>query len=130
MNDTQSKVLLLIVEDDSLQLFSLEDTLVDAGYDVLTAGNGIEAIAAIAAQAEQIRGVITDIQLGEGPNGWDLGRRAREAVANMPVVYVSGDSAQEWASQGVPNSVMLPKPFVSAQIVTAISHLINTAPPA
>lgn len=35
-------------------------------------------------------------------------RRAKPA---MPVVYVSGDSAIHWGSEGVPNSIMIAKPF-------------------
>lgn len=41
----------------------------------------------------------------------------------MPVVYVSGDGAPDW--EGVPNSIMLGKPFAIAHLVTAISKLLN-----
>lgn len=71
--------------------------------------------------------MLTDIRLGRGPNGWDVAKRAREIMADIPVIYVSGDSAAEWASKGVPNSVMVPKPYALAQLVTAISQLINAA---
>ena len=80
-------------------------------------------------RAAEIRGVITDIRLGDGPDGWPVGKTTRSAVALMPIVYVSGDSAHEWTSHGVPNSVMISKPFVAAQIVTAISSLINLVTP-
>ncbi len=43
----------------------------------------------------------------------------------MPVVYMSGNSGQGWPSKGVPNSVFIAKPFVPAQIITAISTLLN-----
>jgi hypothetical protein len=42
---------------------------------------------------------------------------------------MSGVHADEWASKGVPNSVMLAKPFAPAQLVTAVSQLLNTLPP-
>jgi hypothetical protein len=45
----------------------------------------------------------------------------------MPVVYLSGDSSHEWSSKGVPDSVMIAKPFVPVQLVTAISILITAA---
>ena len=54
-------------------------------------------------------------------------RRTRELVPGISVVYISGDSAHEWDSQGVPNRVMVKKPFVAAQIITAISMLLNEA---
>jgi DNA-binding response OmpR family regulator len=73
--------------------------------------------------------MVTDIRLGEGPNGWDVARHAREVIPTMPVVYMSGDSANEHSAYGVPDSVMLQKPFATAQLVTAISTLMNAAPP-
>ncbi len=48
-------------------------------------------------------------------------------MPGLPVVYMSGDSAHEWTVKGVPNSVMVSKPFVIAQIITAISSLLNEA---
>ncbi|MFK4507205.1 hypothetical protein ABIF81_002383 [Bradyrhizobium daqingense] len=38
-------------------------------------------------------------------------------------------AADEWPSHGVPNSVLLHKPFAPAQIVTALAQLLNQAPP-
>jgi hypothetical protein len=35
----------------------------------------------------------------------------------------------DWASKGVPNSIMLAEPFAPAQLITAISQLLNTDPP-
>jgi hypothetical protein len=42
---------------------------------------------------------------------------------------MSGDSAGDHTSQGVPDSIMVQKPFAAAQIVTAVSTLINKLPP-
>ena len=42
---------------------------------------------------------------------------------------MSGAHADEWASKGVPNSIMLAKPFAAAQLVTAVSQLLNAVPP-
>jgi hypothetical protein len=47
----------------------------------------------------------------------------------FPVFYMTGDSADEWASNGVPNSILLTKPFAPAQLVTAVSQLLNTGRP-
>ncbi|TJW01391.1 MAG: response regulator, partial [Mesorhizobium sp.] len=45
--------------------------------------------------------------------------------STIPVVYVSGDSASQWGAEGVPNSIMITKPFFMPQIITAISTLMN-----
>ena len=102
--------LLLVVEDEPLVLLSLEQALIEAGFEVLAARSGDQALNLITADTERINGLITDIGMGPGPNGWDLGQRLREQVPQLPVVYTSGDAASEWPSRGVPNSIMVSKP--------------------
>ena len=106
---------------------NLEEELDEAGFALVVATDGRQALAEIEADVARFRAVVTDIRLGQGPTGWDVARRAREILPEMPVVYVSGDSAHEWSAQGVPGSVMVQKPFVSAQIITALSTLLNQA---
>lgn len=117
--------LLLVVEDEPLILMELETALEDAGFQVLSAHDAKTAMRLYGERSADIRAVLTDIRLGSGPTGWDVARHARESVPTMPVVYVSGDSAGDWAVQGVPNSVMIPKPYAFAQIITAVSTLMN-----
>ena len=102
---------------------------------MLVASSGGEAMKLLERQETgSIRAPVTDIKLGpSSPSGWEVARRAREVHPDIPVVYVTGDSANDWSSQGVPNSVLITKPFAPAQIVTAVSQLINqatSAPPA
>jgi DNA-binding response OmpR family regulator len=94
---------------------------------VVSVRNGNDALAELDADAARFRAVIADIKLGKGPDGWEVGRRAREHVSDMPVVYMSGDSDHEWSSKGVPNSLMVAKPFAPSQVVTAVSMLITAA---
>jgi DNA-binding NtrC family response regulator len=58
-----------------------------------------------------------------------LAQHAREIDPEFPVVYMSGASAADWASKGVPNSIMLEKPFAPAQLVTAVANLLNSGTP-
>jgi DNA-binding response OmpR family regulator len=123
------KPLLLLVDDEPLLIEVLEAALLEAGFDVLIASDGDRAIEHLDADAERFKGVLTDVRLGTGSGGWDIARRARELVPTMPIVYVSGDSAHEWSAQGVPDSIMLAKPFAMTQITTAIAQLINASRP-
>ena len=72
---------------------------------------------------------MTDINLVGQLDGWEVARAARENDPAMPVIYMTGTQGEEWASKGVPNSVLLTKPFAPAQLVTAIANLLNTVPP-
>jgi hypothetical protein len=67
---------------------------------------------------------VTDVNLGPAPNGWEIGRRARELNPRMPVVYMTGDSGDQWDVQGVPDSLMIQKPLAPSQVVSAVSSLL------
>lgn len=121
-------ILILLAEDEPLVGLTMQSALEDGGFGVLHVESGNAAIAAIDQQAEGLSGLITDIRLGGGPDGWDVARHARETSPTLPVVYMSGDSAHEHSARGVPDSVMLQKPFAPAQLLTAISTLLNALP--
>ena len=123
--NSMSVIILLLVEDDETLQNLMEIALSDEGFEVVLVSNGTKAIAELDADGARFKGLVTDIRLGAGPNGWDVGRRAREVVSGLPVVYMSGDSAHEWSANGVPESIMLQKPFVPAQLITAITTLLN-----
>lgn len=118
---------LLIVEDEAVIRLLVEDALGDGGYEVASATTGAEAIEFLENPAQQFAGIVTDVRLGGHLTGWDIARHARELNTEICVVYVSGDSGDEWRSQGVPGSIFIQKPFAAAQIVTAISTLLNAA---
>lgn len=117
---------ILLVEDEPLIAMEVASALTDAGFEVLEARTGEGALATLEADGATLRGLVTDVRLGS-ITGWDVARRAREMVAAIPVVFVSGDSAHEHTSHGVPDSIMIQKPFVSAQIVVALATLMNAS---
>ena len=104
-------------------------TLEDAGFNVVIAENGAAAFDALDDNADPFCAVITDVNLGAGPDGWAVARRARELNHTLPVIYVSGASGHEWQANGVPNSVIVAKPFSPTQIVLVISTLLMKAGP-
>lgn len=122
---TPALPVLLLAEDEAMIADLLETSLQEAGFEVVTAMSGGDAIKQFEDSSERFCGVITDIRMPGGPDGWDVGKRAREITPNIPVVYISGDSEGDWTSKGVPGSVMITKPFAPIQIATAISSLLN-----
>jgi CheY-like chemotaxis protein len=122
---------ILVVEDEPLIRLVLTEALTDGGYSVLEAANGAAALELIDG-LENLRGLVTDVRMGPGPNGWEIAHRAREKFAGLAVVYVTGDSMAEWSANGVPLSTALQKPFASAELVTALANLLvaqQTIPP-
>ncbi len=121
---------ILIVEDEVFIRDFLKGSLEDGGYAVIEAASGEEAIAMIRDGGASFRGIITDINLGAGkPTGWDVARRGRESAPDLPIIYTTGDSADKWASMGVPNSMLVHKPYAPAQIIAAISQMLISGGP-
>jgi CheY-like chemotaxis protein len=115
------------VEDDALIILVAQDALEAGGYTVIPASTGPEAMRALEERRAEFAGLVTDIQLGSGPNGWEVARHARGLQADLPIVYTTGDSGAQWPIQGVPNGVLVQKPYAPAQLLTAISTLMTTA---
>lgn len=120
---------LLLVEDEALIALPLEAELVDAGFLVVVALSGSQGIFELENDPDRFAGLITDIRLPD-VEGWAIAKRARELVPTMPVVYMSGDSAVDWSAYGVPDSIMLSKPFAAAQLIAAVTTLLNEVPTA
>jgi DNA-binding response OmpR family regulator len=120
---------ILVVEDDQLIQAMVEEALSEGGFEAALTASGEEAIELLQGDKSSYRAVVTDIRLLGKLDGWEVGRTARELNPMMPLVYMTGTHEEEWASKGVPNSILLAKPFAPAQIVTAVSQLLNASPP-
>lgn len=118
---------LLVVDDEDLVLNMVEHALVDGGYAVLRAASGDEAIGILEARGQEIAGLITDVNLGAELDGWRVAQRARELNPDIPIVYTTGFSSGNWTSRGVPNSIVVQKPFSIDEIVAAIWTLLHGA---
>ncbi|HUO23484.1 MAG TPA: response regulator [Caulobacteraceae bacterium] len=117
----------LVVEDEILIQTLIEEALAASGYAVAVADNGGAALTQIEVDPSTLQALVTDVGLGEGPNGWDVARRARELIHDLPVVYITAENGSEWSAQGVPSSTLVVKPFAVDQVVTAVSVLVNEA---
>ena len=116
----------LVVEDEHFIQGIVEEALNDGGFETVIASSGEQAIELLNGEGGKHRALVTDINLEKGKlDGWDVARCAREIDPEFPVVYMTGDKAEEWASKGVPNSILITKPFAPAQLVTAVSQLLN-----
>jgi DNA-binding NtrC family response regulator len=120
-------VLVFVVDDEAAIQNVLQDALEEGGFVVATASSAEQAIAMLNAEGMAYNALVTDVNLGGRLTGWDIATRARELLPDMPVVYMTGGAANEWAAHGVPNSILLTKPFAPAQLITAVSQLLNKA---
>jgi CheY-like chemotaxis protein len=119
----------LVVEDEPTVLMFLEEALAESGYTVVSARNGGEALNILGDGLSDFSALVADIRIGDGLDGWEIARCAREIIPDLPIVYVTGDSAISWSEEGVPNSVLIPKPFNRSQLESAIEKLLNPTQP-
>jgi CheY-like chemotaxis protein len=122
------KPVVLVIDDDALVALSVESALIDGGFDVEMADSAQAAVQALEQDYTKFCAIVTDVNMGRNrETGWEVARRGRELNPTLPVVYISGESAHQWLANGVPNSMIVEKPFAPAQIVIAISQLLNAS---
>lgn len=117
---------ILVVEDEAIIRMNLVDVLEAGGFTVLESIDGDRAVAEIDSR-EVLHGLVTDVRLGSGVDGWVVARQARLKFPSIAVVYITGDSAGDWPSEGVPNSIVLQKPFADAQLMDAVTTSLREA---
>lgn len=119
----------LVVEDDELLQRIVEEALAEGGFEAAIAPSAEEAVILLKGKVITYRALVTDINLKGRMNGWEAAKAAREIDPTFPIVYMTGAPASEWASHGVPNSILLEKPFAAGQLITAVAQLLNSVTP-
>ena len=113
---------ILLVDDDELVRASGTSSLRLAGYDVVQAADGEEALALLDA-AGPFDLMVTDYAM-PGLSGLDLIDAARRRKPRMPVLMVTGYADNGRESADVPR---LQKPFLPAELVDRVQALIAEA---
>lgn len=120
----------ILLADDSVPAQNMgKKILTDAGYDVLTVGNGLEALRKINEAAPDI--AILDIFM-PGYTGLEICERLRANVATaaLPVILTVGKLEPYRPEDGehVHSNAVIVKPFAAAELVSAVRSLIGAPP--
>jgi DNA-binding NtrC family response regulator len=115
---------ILLVEDDERLSARFELALAEAGHWVVRARSGLEALSRLTPKAPPVDLVITEIGMGAGPSGWQVGRRARARRPDMPVIYMAEAGGGAALPKDVPLGVLLARPFPISQLVEMAGHLL------
>jgi CheY-like chemotaxis protein len=123
--------LLLVVEDGELVRQGLAVVLEQAGYVVVTAANGREALTYLRHQLPPAL-ILLDMMMPEA-DGWHfMALRARDAgLASVPVVMITaiGVASQEWATS-LGAAGYLHKPVTEEELVEAVDATLARLPAA
>lgn len=108
----------LVVEDDPVVRAMAARGLREAGYAVLEAMNGREALDLIRARTGRLDVVVTDIGMPE-MDGHDLARWLSEERPELPIVFMSGYGDPE------PRVPFLQKPFAPDVLVRRVGEVLD-----
>jgi CheY-like chemotaxis protein len=107
---------ILVVEDDPFVRDMAVTGLEDAGYEVMEAATGGQALRLLQAGIA-VDALLTDIRMPEA-NGWEVAKAYRERFPDLPVLYVTGYAEQ---MQPIPGGIILSKPYRMAQVIGVLS---------
>lgn len=120
--------LLLIAEDDAAIRALLEYNLIQAGYRILEASDGEEALLLFKEQAPDL--VILDWMLPK-ISGLELVRLFRRARGNLPILMITARNEDEDKVRGLDEGAddYLTKPFSLAEMLARVKALLRRAAP-
>jgi DNA-binding response OmpR family regulator len=117
-----ARVLVADDEDSIRKLLTL--ALSDAGYDVSTASDGLEAFQKF--QLADVDLLVTDLKIGR-MDGYELCRRVRQTSA-LPIVVISGgflaDAAPGSKNPLLDADALIHKPFDVLELVGLVRSLV------
>ena len=117
----------LLVEDHELFRGLVSEVLSRAGYHVLEAEGGAEALRLLEGTGDRIDLLLTDVVM-PGMSGVDLARRVRERLPAVPVLYTSGYASEGGVAAEVRrSSPFIGKPFLPEALVRAVQEAMHGA---
>ena len=122
----QKQLQILFVEDDDLIRHVTVEGLRDAGYDVLEARDGDDAIEQMR-HAPNIGLVFTDVQMPGHLDGVGLVEKIRQDNPRMPVIVTSGNGYQmkERLQRFKSPLAFLSKPYTLSKVLEKLKELIS-----
>ena len=122
-----TKATILLVEDEELLRAGVQEVLEIQGYTVITAPDGEQALACLAAQTIDL--IITDLVMPK-MDGVDFVKQLRKIKPDLPVIVVSGSTRNIMQRYGIDSiqvpgaNASLPKPFKSVDLIEQVRQLL------
>jgi two-component system, response regulator PdtaR len=118
---------ILCVEDDNLVRQLAVDGLRDAGYEVVEAKNGAEAIE-LMRQPDKIGMIFTDVQMPGSPDGVELVAKIRQDNPGIPAIITSGFSPHLTERLGFlkPPTIFIGKPYSLRDVLNKVKELVTS----
>ncbi len=119
------KRLVLVIDDESFIQQVAARILKSKGFEVLTAGDGPEAIALFEKRRNDIDLILLDHSL-PGFSGLELLRLIRGDFPKLPVIYTSGYDAEDIDLPRSAYTAFLQKPFALKALMKAVTEMLDS----
>ena len=113
---------LLVVDDDELMLGCVAAILAAAGYDLVTAQGGAQAVQLCQAMGSDIAAVIMDVMM-PGMSGIMAAKQIRANDRRARIILMSGVSAHGQALEDA--DAFIAKPFRSAELLALVRKTLG-----
>jgi CheY-like chemotaxis protein len=113
---------ILVVDDEALLRMLAADYFLNAGFEVLEACDGAQAVALLRERPDIIA-VMTDVQMPGEPDGFVLSHRVREACPRCAIVVVSGRAAP-MPGDLAERARYVRKPYQGAEMVRLVEDML------
>jgi two-component system cell cycle sensor histidine kinase/response regulator CckA len=122
----RSETVLIAEDEDSVRELACE-FLKSAGYAVLAARDGQEALAVAVRSAEPIRVLVTDVVMPH-MRGPELARRLKALCPDLKIVYMSGYLEYNKEGDFLQEGFFLQKPFSRDTLVRKVAEALRHEP--
>jgi CheY-like chemotaxis protein len=117
----------LVVEDEALVRMLLAESLRDAGYSVIEAGNAADAIAALN-DDPSVDVVFSDVRMPGELDGFGLARWIKRHIPGIVVLLASGWPGEGRTSERCLDAPLLSKPYSQREVIDLINRLLHRQP--
>jgi CheY-like chemotaxis protein len=117
----------LIVEDESLVRMAVADSLEIAGFKVVEASSGDEAVSLLSRGGTQIDLVFTDVRMPGSVDGFALNAWIRRHLPGIPVILASGDIGKAHSRDELaPGQPFFQKPYSLDAVISRMKLELGT----
>jgi PAS domain S-box-containing protein len=116
---------LILVVDDEMAIRDITKTSLESnGFNVITAGDGTEALSLYAEQKDKIKAVLTDMMM-PFMDGAATIRALRKMNPHVRIIAASGLASNEGSADGVKADVFLTKPYTAEKLLRALEKVLR-----
>jgi two-component system cell cycle sensor histidine kinase/response regulator CckA len=124
-----TETILLVEDDHGVRKIALR-ALRSAGYQVIEAASGAEALTILGRHEGPLDLLLTDVVM-PGADGGTVAEEARRRCPSIRVLFVSGHGHEVLALHGVlpEHTELLPKPYTPATLLERARRVLDRADP-